>query len=90
MPQRWETAELPPSGALLYQCIGSGWHNIEYHDPDYLRWMKGEAGTHNPEDGFYCDACIDNAKRDAGKGVRPNVVLGPTLEDEIRRRRRDG
>ncbi len=87
MPQRWETAELPPSGALLYQCIGSGWHSIEYHDPEDLQWMRGQPGTHNPEDGFYCDLCIANAERGARKGVRPSLVLGPTLEEELKRRK---
>lgn len=83
----WEQTEVPGSGALLYQCIGSGWHTTEYHDPDDLTWMKGELGTDQVEDGFYCGMCVWTAEKQARKGRRPTVVLGPTLEEELERRR---
>ena len=70
----------------MFQCIGPGWHSIEYHDPDYLAWMKGEPGTEHPEDGFYCGQCVYRAEQSAKKGKRPEVVLGPTLSDELEQR----
>lgn len=87
MSQFWKDTELPPSGEMLYECIGAGWHYFEYHDPHNLRWMQGEAGTRNPEDGFYCRSCINEAEREVKKGIRSKVVLGPTLNAELERRR---
>ena len=87
MSHPWERAELPSPAPSLYGCPGDGWHSIEYHDPEYLQWMKGEPGTEYPEDDFYCDSCTYRAEKDAKKGRRPAVVLGPTLDAELRRRR---
>lgn len=48
--------------------------------------MKGVPDTNYAEDDFHCVQCFWKAKRDAEKGIRSKVVLGPTLYEELERR----
>ena len=90
MTQPWENTELPEPHDPMYTCPGPGWHSEGlYYDHD-LRWMQGEPDSHHPQDDFYCDACIHDAEREAGKGGRPKVVLGPTLGEVVLRKRGAG
>ena len=86
MTNPWETTELPEPVPALYDCPGPGWHSIDFHYPEYMRWMQGVPGTDYTEDDYYCDSVYSEPKEYAGEGKRPEVVLGPTLSEELERR----
>ena len=81
----WEATPLPwPK--LEFDCISSDWHDTLGHDPVFLTWMPGVAGSHYYErPGFYCESCIYGAMRAAGKAGLP-FTTGPTLDEELARR----
>ena len=80
----WETAPLPYP-EIIFRCLGKGWHDYNDAEPRDLVWMQGIAGSRCPEDGFYCDQCVYEAKRKA-KETGMLLVTGPTLEEELLRR----
>lgn len=90
MRHPWEDTDLPEPHDPMYGCPGPGWHTEAFYFAYDMRWMKGEPATKFPEDDFYCGQCVWDAKRDFQKGIRSRVVLGPTLDEELERRRRVG
>ena len=86
MVHPWEDTELPEPTNPMYSCPGPGWHSEGFCFADDMRWMQGEPGTKYPDDDFYCGQCIWCEERDAKKGLRAKVVLGPTLDAEMDRR----
>ena len=86
MTRPWETAELPERVGSMYECPGPAWHRATFRLARDMRWMQGCPRTNYPNDDFYCRHCVHIARRGAEENLRPEVVVGPTLEAEIQRR----
>ena len=86
MTRPWEVAELPEPVGPMYECPGPPWHGKTFRLACDLQWMEGCPRTNYPRGGFYCRHCVHIAQAGADESLRPSVVLGPTLEEEIQRR----
>lgn len=86
MTRPWETAELPEPVGPMYKCPGLPWHGETYWLACDMHWLEGCPRTNYPESGFYCRHCVDIVRRGVVENLRPEAVLGPTLEEEIQRR----
>ena len=86
----WASTLLPIPD-IMFQCPGWDWHMIEWHRPHEMQWMQAvgeDISCDWPEDDFYCESCILNARWAAEKaGLSSDaIVTGPTLEEELKLR----
>ena len=76
----WEQAKLPN---ILYCCDVDGCYEVQTFPADMLRWVSLPSRS-----GWFCEECEDSFVSDhiSEGGSGDDVVLGPTLEQEMIRR----
>ena len=83
--QRHEEVDLPKP---VYGCSDQTCAEAVSYPPEMLRWWKGyRKEEYYLAPGWYCESCIDELQYQVKAETDPVQLLGPTLKEEIERRR---